>query len=392
MVRHWRRLARRGGDEARGWRRALLINGAGAVITGFVVMIIVVTRFTQGVWVVIAAMPFLVMGFVGIRRHYDSVARQLDQGAEQILRAPSVHGRSPADVAEHAPARARRLAAAGNTVVLLVDSVNAATATALGYVRSFAGADFHAVHLPGGHDERDLLSTWRAFSRSDRPLEILSGRTGADAVIDYVRRLPRADGSFLTVVIPELFTTASLMTAVRRRTAIALKVRLLSEPQVVITDVPVLARPSSATEGPSVVPRPLIPRRAEALILVSGASDATVRAVNYAMTLNAHDTRAIFVALDAASATRIQEAWGARRIPIQLDIVEAPFRDMAPPILEEVRRVTAHPDSLATVIIPELVMRSWWHHALHNQRALFLKRLLLFEPNVVLSSVPFQIR
>ena len=57
----------------------------------------------------------------------------------------------------------------------------------------------------------------------------------------------------------------------------------------------------------------------------------------------------------------------------------------------EVRRVTATPGSLATVIIPEFVVRKWWHHVLHNQRALFLKRLLLFEPNVVVSSVPFQI-
>jgi hypothetical protein len=391
MVRHWRKLARRGGDEARGWRRALIINGAGAVITGFVVAIIVVTRFTQGVWVVIAAMPFLVMGFVGIRRHYDSVARQVNRGAEEIVAPPAGRRRRPAAVVERPVAPASRLAVTSNTVVLLVDAVDPATAMALGYVRSFAGGDFHAVHLSTGRDPKDLAAAWSAFARSDRPLEGLSGRTGADAVIDYVRRLPRTEGSFVTVVIPELFTTASLVTAVRRRTAIALKVRLLSEPQVVIMDVPVLARPSSGSQDPSTVPRPLIPRRSEALILVSGASDATIRAVNYALTLNAHDTRAVFVALDAASATRIQEAWGARRIPIQLDIVEAPFRDMAPPILEEVRRVTAHPDSVATVVIPELVMRTWWHHVLHNQRALFLKRLLLFEPNVVLASVPFQI-
>jgi amino acid transporter len=398
MVRHWRKLARRGGNEARGWRRSLVINGTGAVITACVVLVIAVTRFTQGVWVVIAAMPFLVMGFLGIRRHYDSVARQLNRGTEVLVARPEVphHTRTRA---EERPSPAHRDEAARNSVVLLVDSIDVATAKALGYVRSFAGGGFHAVHISNGDADRDgeLASAWRAFSRSNRPLELLPRRSGADAVIDYVHGLSRPPGSFVTVVIPELFTSASLMTAVRHRTAISLKVRLLSESGVVITDVPVLSRrPPDGTTVPQDVaqlspPRPLIPRRAEALILVSGASDATVRAVNYAATLHAHDTRAVFVAMDPAAATKIQGAWGVRRIPIQLDILEAPFRDMAPPILDEVRRITAQPDSVATVIIPEVVMRTWWHNALHNQRALFLKRLLLFEPNVVLSSVPFQL-
>ena len=41
------------------------------------------------------------------------------------------------------------------------------------------------------------------------------------------------------------------------------------------------------------------------------------------------------------------------------------------------------------VVLPEFVVKRWWHRLLHNQNALFVKRLFLFEPNVVLSSVPF---
>ena len=44
------------------------------------------------------------------------------------------------------------------------------------------------------------------------------------------------------------------------------------------------------------------------------------------------------------------------------------------------------------VVLPELVPRHWWENLLHNQTALFVKRLLLFEPNVVLTSVPFHLR
>jgi hypothetical protein len=76
---------------------------------------------------------------------------------------------------------------------------------------------------------------------------------------------------------------------------------------------------------------------------------------------------------------------------MELDIVEAPFRDLGPPMLDEVRRITGRPGSLVSAIVPELVVRTWWHHLLHNQRALFIKRLLLFEPRVVLSSASYRI-
>jgi hypothetical protein len=57
--------------------------------------------------------------------------------------------------------------------------------------------------------------------------------------------------------------------------------------------------------------------------------------------------------------------------------------------LEEVRRVTQDPKAVAAVVLPEFVVRRWWHPLLHNNRALFMKRLLLFEPRVILSSVPY---
>ena len=44
-----------------------------------------------------------------------------------------------------------------------------------------------------------------------------------------------------------------------------------------------------------------------------------------------------------------------------------------------------------TVVLPELVPRHWWENLLHNQTALFFKRILLFEPGVVVTSVPFHL-
>jgi amino acid transporter len=397
MVVHWRRVARRGGPDAKGWRRSLIVNGAGAFITGMVVLIITITRFKEGVWVVIAAMPFLVLGFRALRRHYDDVSRQLHEGSVEIAEAPRerrfpsimVGGKRVPLTARRSVEAVRSLEVRRSTVVIVVDELDEATAQAIGYVRSFAGQDFHAVHRPNGHDVEELSGRWAELSRSDRPLQILPRSRGSDAVLDYVRGLDRPEGTFVNVVIPELFPEPSLVSAVRRRAVFSLKVRLLAERQVVITDVPVVA--SRGAKPPASL-RALIPRSNDAIVFVSSANDAAVQAINYALTLNAHETRAVYVALDAVGPVRMQEAWAERRINVQLDIVEAPFRDFGPPMLEEVRAVTARPGALATVVVPEFVVGSWWRQALHNQRALFIKRLMLFERDVVLSSVPFQIR
>ena len=127
------------------------------------------------------------------------------------------------------------------------------------------------------------------------------------------------------------------------------------------------------------------------LVFVSAAHDAAVRAINYAESINAHDIRAVFLATEPEEVPAMLEGWAERGISVPLDVVEAPFRDLGPPLLEEVRRVTAEPGTVAAVILPEFLVTRWWHRLLHNNRALFIKRVLLFEPRVILSSVPFQL-
>jgi hypothetical protein len=278
-----------------------------------------------------------------------------------------------------------------NHVVLFVEALDPATAQAIGYMRSFCGHEFRAVHVrgEGGRGAEDeLVQRWKSFSMTNVHLELLEPKGGpVNAVIEYVRSIPRDPGDFITVVIPEVLTKPSLLAAVRRGTTFYLKVRLLREPDVVITDVPLLVPPGTRVES-----SPLIPPRTVALVFVSGAHHATVRAVNYARSLQANETRAVFFAFDAADIEEIQRGWQRFRIPVELNIVEAPFRDLGPPILDEVRRATSLPDSIASVVVPELVVKKWWHRLLHNQRPLFIKRLLLFEPRTILSSVPFQLK
>jgi hypothetical protein len=138
--------------------------------------------------------------------------------------------------------------------------------------------------------------------------------------------------------------------------------------------------------------RPLIPPFPTTIVFVSSVNDVTVRAVNYARSLGAATTRAIYFDLDPEKAHRLEEAWFDSGLEIPLDIVEAPFRDLSRPMLEEIRRFTAKEGTVVNVVVPEAIVTKWWQLPLHNQNALFIKRLFLKEDRVVLTSVPWVLR
>jgi amino acid transporter len=353
MVRYW--LRRRG----RGWQRSAAINAVGASATGLVDVIVIVTKFAQGAWLVIVAIPLLVLGFYGVHRHYRRVGRRLRAGIDAVRAA------SPRTT---------------NTTVVVVESLDEAVDEAVWYAHQIADDDrFRAIHVPGPRTDSGIRARW--FDRvGDRPrLEVLGSDTGrVDTAMEYLWTLPRGEAEFVTVVIPELFRRPSLAEEARRRLQLSLKLRLLYESGVAIADVPVVA----GAGGP--------PERLAARVFVSDVHAATVRALNYARTLGLRDTRAVFFAFGAEEAERMKRDWLGVGLQTPLEIVEAPFRDIGSPLLAYLRRLTADPDVAVAAVMPEIVVRGW-SRLLHNQRALYVKRLLLFEPRVILTSVPYQL-
>ncbi len=158
--------------------------------------------------------------------------------------------------------------------------------------------------------------------------------------------------------------------------------RLLSEPGTVVADVPVV----SDRRGPE----GLTPRRLVVRVLVSDVHAASLRAVNYAQSLGIEDTRAVSFAFGHEDARRLKERWLEAGMAMPLDLSDAPYRDVGDPLLEYVRELTSDPETVVNIVMPEVVVRGW-SRLLHNQRALYVKRLLLFEPHVILSSVPYQL-
>jgi amino acid transporter len=357
MVMHWRKAGRDGTEKA--WRHRSVINGIGAAATGLVTLVVAWTKFVHGAWIVMVAVPAFVFMFRAIRNHYGAVAEALHAGRAHL----ATNG-----TASHP--------------VLVVSDLEVATTRALGYVRAIAGDSFRAVHVDGGPSGVDLRAAWSWASRSSVPLEVVRGRDRDHAVLDYVRGLPRGEGDFVNVVVPETVDEGPLAGL---RGKFLLKLRLLSLPDVAVTNVPVVL----SGDGPPLDPRPLVPNRHVALVFVAGVNDAVLRAVSYARTLRASETRAVFFALEPTDVTGMIDQWFESGVDIPLDMVEAPYRDLGPPMLREIRRYTSQPGTVVTVVIYDLLLGARRHLLLHNQRATFIKRLLLREPNVAVTSVPF---
>jgi amino acid transporter len=361
MVRRWLRL--REGT----WKHSAVINGIGATATGVVLVIVTLTKFTHGAWIVITAMPFIVATFLAIHRHYEAITAELRRG---------------------------RVTVGGlglNHAVLLVGELDEAMVEAVGFVRSIRPTDVRALYIGGREVPFEMQDRWRRFAPGLPDLEPLPGDQPdlLEGIRVFVRRIPCRRRDFITVVVPEVIREEGLTGyLLRRRSLVRLKAGLLRERNVVVADVPVAAgaRVTASAQG-----RPLIPTRTVALVFVSAVHDATVRAVNYARSLQASETRAIYFDMDPDQERRLEAEWATSGLEVPLDIVEAPFRDLAGPMLEEVRRHTERPDTLVLVVIPELVLTKWRHLLLHNQNALFIKRLMLFEPQVVLASVPYSL-
>jgi amino acid transporter len=365
MIVRWLRL-NRAGRAPRGWRRSISINIVGATVTGIVLVVVTLTKFTAGGWISMLFMAILIVMFTLVHRHYASVMKQLRRG---VVRA-SDYG--------------------VNHMVVVIRDLDAAAAEAVGVIRSIRPTELHLLYPTDEPIPANLQERWREFSMNAPALEPLPlGKDNLlDAVKRYVRGIDRAPEDFVNVVIPEMVEGSLLGYLLRRAALIRLKGGLLRERNIVVTDVPVIVDEGRPV---GVDARPLIPERTVALVFVSAVHDSTIRAVNYAETLEASETRAIYFDLDPEAAHRMQEEWSEAGIRIPLDIVEAPFRDLTRPTLEEVRRFTSRPGTLVLVVLPEFVVSRWWQRLLHNQNALFVKRLFLFEPNVVLSSVPFVI-
>jgi amino acid transporter len=343
-----------------GWRRSMTLNAAGAVTTGVVLVVVAVTKFLGGAWIVILAIPTAALVMRAVHRHYLETSLYLS-----------------AAVAEPEPLRP-------NHAVILLDRVDEVAARAASYARSIGATSVQALAVP--QPDSDVERRWAELV-DDIPLRVLQPADApgtARALHEALRaEQARRPDAFTTAILPETLSRTWFQQLVEHRLALRVKNLLYRDRRLVTT---VLTSPEGGP-GPYTVEDPA---EHHVVVLTSAVNTATRRALAYAQGLQATSVRALWVNLGGPGSASMLQQWDDWDIRTPLDLVDSPFRDLSDTIRTYVRQF--RPDgrhTVVTCVLPEFRLARWYHQPLHNQTALIIKSALLFERGVVTTSVPY---
>jgi hypothetical protein len=199
-----------------GWRAGRVLNGLGAIATALVALVVGVTKFTHGAWVVCLLIPLLILTLRAIHRHYETAARELSTP-------------TPLDPA-----------AIHHTVLVPIAGVNRIAQQTLAYARSIS-PNVTAVHIAVDEDDIDAMQlAWDGLG-IEVPLVIIESpyRSLVGPLLSYVDEIDRQrPGDTLTVILPEFIARHWWEHILHNQTGLRIKAALLFKPGIVVTSVP----------------------------------------------------------------------------------------------------------------------------------------------------------
>ncbi len=202
-----------------GWHHKMFINGFGSVCTAIVTVVFATTKFLEGAWIVLILTPVLVVTFFSIHRHYNRLARRLTLAGFGGLPARRVRHR----------------------VIMPVSGVHQGTLEGLRYARLLSD-DVTAVHVSIDPVETEKVQKkWLTWGEGTR-LVILDSpyRLFVEPLLRYIGDIiaNKQPNEIITVVVPQFIPSKTWHNALHMRTADVLRSELLTQPGVVVTDVP----------------------------------------------------------------------------------------------------------------------------------------------------------
>ena len=210
MVRHWWR------ERGPRWRPHAAINAIGAITTAVVVVVIGMSKFVHGAWIVVIVIPLLVLGFLTVRQHYDTLRPQL-----------SLDGFSPPKVGRH-------------PVVVLVGGIHRGVVTALTYAKAISpNVTAITVDLDPTATSR-LRMQWQEWA-PDVPLVVLDSpyRSVIQPVLHYIDQMEKQrEGAYMTIILPEFIPAKWWHHLLHNQTALLIKGALLFRRGKVAISIP----------------------------------------------------------------------------------------------------------------------------------------------------------
>ena len=220
MVVHWWKLR----QESNSWLPRALINGLGATITAIVGGVLLYSKFSQGAWLVVVAIPLLVAIYLKIKNHYNYVAKRLRMASDVLLKLPS----RPRD--------------GGAPTVVLVGQLHRGSFEAIRFSCTIA-SELVAVHVDLGNGRAERFREQWKCQVPDVPLVILDSpyRSLVDPVLQFVTEFEKqhrpSRDRFCVVVLPIFVTRYRWENLLHNQSTIFLRNALRAQGTRVVTTV-----------------------------------------------------------------------------------------------------------------------------------------------------------
>lgn len=205
-------------DVGGNWLLSIMVNGAGAVITFAVLIVIALTKFTHGAWAVIVLIPILVWMFRSIHEHYLKVADQLSTEGVAVTGA----------IKEH-------------QVLVPISGIHRGVIYALDYARSIAPGHVTAVYVDFNEEAtRKLHEKWSMWGEGVKLVVLHSPyRSLTRPLLRYIERSARSDDQHMvTVLLPEFVPAKWWHQLLHNQSSLLLKAALLFKKGIIVTSVP----------------------------------------------------------------------------------------------------------------------------------------------------------
>ncbi len=206
----------------KGWQWKRIVNALGATTTAIVFIVLVVTKFAEGAWIIVLLIPLIITMFYSIHRHYDNVSENLSTRNLEETEISHV-----ADV-----------------VILPIGDVHRGTLRALQYAKLIT-KDVRAVYISTDASLKErFLRRWKKFPLLTQNVNLIGidydYRDVLTPLIEYIEHVHSVEfpDQSITVIIPEILTNSLLSSGLHNKTALLLRGRLRHYLDIIIIEIP----------------------------------------------------------------------------------------------------------------------------------------------------------
>jgi amino acid transporter len=199
------------------WRRKLIINAMGMVLSIVVMVLFAITKFTHGAWITVIVIPTMVFLFVRVNKHYKDVARILSLGKARVK--PTPH-----------PMK----------TLVLIDDVHRGTVRVVDFAKSL-GNDWIPLHVDYDDRKTEIVQQKWHERVGERELVILRSpfRRLAEPIKEYIaNELAKDPNTFVHVIMGQLVMDTPWARTLHANNSLGIMEELQSIDRVIVTDVP----------------------------------------------------------------------------------------------------------------------------------------------------------